>query len=264
MTSERPAADPPIIDSHVHVGISKYRPVEELVVEMERNFIDKAVLVQFAENSDNSYLVDCLNRYPTRFAAVGIVDVSAKGAAKELRQWVTKGIGGLRLAGNSRSPGKEPYAIWATMEELGVVASVEGTLAEMTAPELEDVIARFPGLKIRLEHLGSPDVTEPAPYEAYQKLLRLASYQNVYLAFSAFYWFSREEYPYRDVLPFARLAYEAFGAKRIVWASDWPLVEEYEGYARTLRLANDLIDFDSPDDQAWILGKTASHLWRFI
>ncbi len=254
-----------IVDSHVHVGLAKYQPVEDLIAVMETHGVAKAVLVQYGGNTDNTYLGECVRRFPGWFATVGIVDTTQPDAVDRLARWVEEeGIGGLRLPVTARSPGADSYAIWARMEALGIVASVTGNLEEMSSPETEEIIRRFPKLKVRLEHMGwYPDVTEEPPYPTYRHFLRLGAYPNVYMMYSAFYGWSRESYPYRDTLPFVRLVYEAFGAGRIMWASDWPPVEEYEGYAKVLAMGLEEIPCDSEEDRAWIMGRTAEVVWGF-
>jgi L-fuconolactonase len=261
-----------IVDGHLHVGLAKYRPVEDLLKVMEQHGVARAVLVQFIGNIDNTYLSECLRRFPGRFAAIGIVDTAQPDAIDRLRMWVReRGISGLRLPATTRSPGADPDAIWAAMEELGIVASITATsltsndgLATMTSPAFEDLVRRFPRLKFRLEHLGwYPNVAEPPPYAEYRRFLRLADYPNTYTTWSSFYDFSREPYPYRDVLPFLKMTYQAFGARRIMWGSDWPLIEQHEGYARALAFALNELPVDSEEDRAWILGKTAESLYRF-
>ena len=45
-----------IVDTHCHTGTNKYEPVEALMFHMEQANVSKAVLIQHAGNTDNSYL----------------------------------------------------------------------------------------------------------------------------------------------------------------------------------------------------------------
>jgi predicted TIM-barrel fold metal-dependent hydrolase len=154
------------------------------------------------------------------------------------------------------------YDIWAKIAELNIVASVSGRLPDFIHPRFEELILSLPDLKLRIEHMGYPDITEKPPYPQYSRLMSLAKYPNVYIKFSGFYAYSKESYPYHDTIPFIQLAYEAFGANRIMWASDFPPVASYEGYSKALEML-DRIPFFTASDRDWILGKTAMSLWRF-
>ena len=50
---------------------------------------------------------------------------------------------------------------------------------------------------------------------------------------------------------------EAFGPQRMMWGSDYPLVNQREGYQRALNLTMDELKSRSDEDRAWIFGKTA-------
>ena len=257
-----------IVDSHVHVGLKKYEPVEVLLEQMEQNGIQKALLVQYGGNYDNSYIAECLKKYQGRFSGVAIVDTNQPDAPEKLEYWVKEhGFEGIRIRANVTSPGdnkdeKPLRAIWEKIAQLGIVASVSGRLADFIHPRFEEIIRSILDLKLRIEHMGYPDLTENPPYPQYNRLMNLAMYPNVYIKFSGFYAYSKEPYPYDDTIPFIKLAYDAFGAKRIMWASDFPPVASYEGYAKALEMV-DRVPFFTKSDKDWILGKTALLLWRF-
>ena len=252
-----------IVDSHVHVGLKKYEPVEVLLEQMKQNGIQKALLVQYGGNYDNSYIAECLGSFQRRFSGIAIVDTNQPDAQEKLEYWVKEhGFEGIRIRANVISPGDNKYAIWEKIAELDIVASVSGRLEDFTHPLFEEILRSVPDLKLRIEHMGYPDVTEKPPYPRYSRLMNLARHPNVYIKFSGFYAYSKEPYPYSDTIPFIKLAYEAFGAKRIMWGSDFPPVASHEGYAKALGMV-DKIPFFTESDKVWILGKTALSLWRF-
>ncbi|MHC4638486.1 MAG: amidohydrolase family protein, partial [Planctomycetota bacterium] len=239
--------------------VEKYEPVEILLKQMKKNGVQKALLVQYGGNDDNSYIAECLTEYQGRFSGVAIVNTNKSDAPEKLEYWVKEqGFEGLRIRADVTK-----YAIWEKIAELNIVASVSGRLPDFIHPRFEAIILSLPNLKLRIEHMGYPDVTEKPPYPQYSRLMSLATkYPNVYIKFSGFYAYSKEPYPYNDTIPFIQLAYEAFSAKRIMWASDFPPVASYEGYSKALEMV-DRMPFFTESDKDWILGKTALSLWRF-
>jgi Tat protein secretion system quality control protein TatD with DNase activity len=43
-----------IIDTHCHIGLHKYEPVETLLFHMQRAGVEQAVFIQYMGNTDNA------------------------------------------------------------------------------------------------------------------------------------------------------------------------------------------------------------------
>jgi predicted TIM-barrel fold metal-dependent hydrolase len=63
-------------------------------------------------------------------------------------------------------------------------------------------------------------------------------------------------------VPLIRIAYEAFGARRLMWASDVPTVLRLCTYHQTLAHVRGL-EFLTEWDKQWIFGQTALNVMRF-
>jgi predicted TIM-barrel fold metal-dependent hydrolase len=74
---------------------------------------------------------------------------------------------------------------------------------------------------------------------------------------------SAEPYPYKDSQQQIKRLYDAFGAKRLMAGSDWPLVEKFCTYKEAIDLAREHFAFLSPEDRRWICGLTAQQVWPF-
>ena len=144
----------PIVDTHCHATPYWFEPVEILLDQMTRNDVDHAVLIQINGVFDNSYLVECLRRFPGRFSGVGMVDVGSADAPEHLAEFPSLGLEGVRLNAANRSPGNDPLAIWRKAEELGLIVSCGGQLEAFASPGFEEIIKTLPNLKVIIEHLG--------------------------------------------------------------------------------------------------------------
>ena len=82
-----------------------------LICQMDLCDVKRAVLVQHRGQYDNTYLLKCAERFPGRFAVVGMIDTSCIDAPATLEKWSTQGITGLRLDASSRSPGKYQFTV---------------------------------------------------------------------------------------------------------------------------------------------------------
>ena len=110
-----------IVDTHCHIGLHKYEPVESLLYHMQKSGVDKAVFIQYGGNSNNKYMIDSMAAHPGQFQAAMIVKSSDDGSA--IRKWSDQGIVGIRLPAASQAEGSDPLIQWRTAAELGLVVS---------------------------------------------------------------------------------------------------------------------------------------------
>ncbi len=269
------------IDAHLHVWrattnypnptvthISPYShvPVEVLKQYMDEYEITGAVLVQpLFPGTDNSYVADCAAAEPDKFAAVCVVDPADPDAPKQLRYWVEeRGCRGIRI--RPRIPGEEKtfgdpltFPLWKQAIASNAVVSVLANPSHL--PTLAALAARFPQANIIIDHYAHPDVTRGVDSPEIQKLLAFAEYPNVYIKATGYYYFSREMYPWKDCWDLARAVYERFGARRMIWGSDFPHVLLNSGYRRNLLLQERFFDFLSPADLQLLMHGNAARLY---
>jgi L-fuconolactonase len=258
-----------IVDSHCHVSTNWYEPVESLLFQMERNGVEHAVLIQMQGQSDNSYQVDCVRRYPGLFASVVIVDAARADAPETLALLAEEGASGVRFTAITRSAGEDPLAIWRAAARLGLAVSCGGTAAEFASPGFAALVSDLPELPIVIEHLGSvnrPEVDD-AERAARRGALALSRYPNVYVKVPGLGEFCPRALPVTEPVPFAQpepplleLTLEAFGPRRMMWGSDYPPVSAREGYLNALRLPRErfaAMPDVTDEDLDWIFGRAA-------
>lgn len=258
----------PLIDAHVHVGLTKYQPLENFRADMDSHGVDGAVLVQYVGHYDNSYLIDCVRQDPTRYTAIAMIDLESTSATDEVARLARNPeISGVRLWASTRSPGADPHAIWRALAEHGLVATVRGPIDDIIDPEFVDIVEQFPGLHFRLEHLGFFRFSSTVEARKdFDEFLELARRPNTSTMWSGFYDFSATPYPHPDATPFLRDAVAAFGANRIAWSGDWnrpDLTDDFgpDDYANTIRHVKQA-DFLSDQDREWIFGQTTATIFR--
>jgi len=269
-----------IIDTHLHVWSSDYdrypvsdgKPsgedgsVEFLNGKMDEAGVDRAVIVQPRHYLfDNSYVADTLKRYPGRFAAVGLVDQFERGAADGLEALVKEhGFSGLRIhltrpEHPSMWAGPDQDAIWNKASELGVGFISHGP--SHLYPDIEPIIARHPDVPIALDHNGGAPRIEEPPFPKLQHVLDLAKYPNVYVKLTP----HKEQlpFPYRDTHGCFKRIYDAFGPQRLMWGSNFPGVMRETGYAPSVEMFRDHIEWLTDDDKEWLFEKTAASIYSF-
>jgi L-fuconolactonase len=274
-----------IVDTHTHAGINWFEPVEMLIHQMNLNGVEKAVLVQHGVPQygtyDHIYLFECVERFPGRFAVVVIVDVTKPDALDKLEGYKNQGATGIRLNPGQRSPGDDPLAIWRKADELGLVVSSMGGIADTSSDEFSDLVAQFPNLPIVIEHMagGGEGAAFPAngpgpqpPYTAYKKALELAKHPNTYMKLHGTGELSRRPNAlnprfgfdfFDSIPPLVEMARDAFGPQRLMWGSDYPPVSQREGYRNALLGVLDHPAFSTQEDREWVMSRTALSVFKF-
>jgi L-fuconolactonase len=243
--------------------------VEVLLHQMDANRVEKATLVQVRGQFDNRYLIECVRRFPARFCALVGVDTDSPDAPELLAHWVGEGAVGVRLGPAVRSPGSDPLLIWRRAAELGIPVSAFGSPDEFTSRRFEEVLTELPNLPIIIEHLGRIGRDEAPPYPTFRKILALARYPNAYVKVHGLGEICPRPMPFpqpmrfESVPPYMEMAYDAFGADRMMWGSDFPPVAGREGYRNALRWTMEHIPVRNDADREWIFGRTALSLFTF-
>jgi L-fuconolactonase len=108
--------------------------------------------------------------------------------------------------------------------------------------------------------MADSPIDRPAELE---KLLALKRYPKLFVKISHTWSLSKQPFPFRDTWPQVKKLYDTFGPQRLMWATDWPIVNTRASYAQALALVKDEMDFLNTEDKAWILSKTIEQVWPF-
>jgi predicted TIM-barrel fold metal-dependent hydrolase len=277
-----------VIDTHVHVwplddapghrpaenakvrAPKEAAPVEWLVQDMNKFGIDHCVLVQSsAFGWDNTYMVECLERYPGKFKAIGLVDPENPDNARDLERWMDRGLSGFRF--HPLYYDKEPRGPWwvdaPVNDALWVAAESKGAIMQFHmwpkhAPALARMIERHPNVRVIVDHIGKPDVTEPEPYPSFDPVLALAKYPSVHAKIGDYQIASKQDYPWRDTWPFVRLLADRFRATRMMWGTGYPRTARIVPLAQALEYVRGLPCW-GPGDLEQVLGETPRKLFGF-
>jgi L-fuconolactonase len=273
------AAPTPLIDSHVHVwkhdaafpfATGTTPPAEDASVDqllelMQANQVLRTVLIQVIHYRwDNRYLASVLKRYPGTFRGVCRVDPQDPAAPDHLsRLTEVDGFHGVRLSPAAsaegdwiRSPLMPP--LWRRCAQLKVPMTILAPVTRM--PDLGPLIEQNHSLFVVIDHMADCPVDRP---DQLQMLLDLARYPRVYVKISHMWSLSKQPYPYPDAVTQVKRLYDTFGAKRLMWGTDWPISLKQLSYEKAVALYRDHLGFLPADDREQILSKTVQQVWPF-
>ena len=288
--SARPAAPAgPVVDTHIHLfdpdkfpyhPLATYRPpaqtLESYVAFIREAGIDHAVIVHPEPyQDDHTYLEYCFAHEPSPgfFKGTCLFDPIDPATPLRMEALVRKHPGrivALRIHANHkpgtpptttgairdrdlRSPAMRPA--WRKAQELGL--AVQMHFIPYYAPEIGALAGEFPETTVILDHLARAGEGTPAEYD---QVLKLARHPRIVMKYSAVRYSSKQDYPYRDVRPLVRRAYDAFGPDRIVWGGLGMNTGEFK---RQSALLEQMFDFAPASARARIRGGNAMRIYRF-
>ncbi|MCD1636892.1 amidohydrolase [Martelella mediterranea] len=206
--------------------------IAQYISEMEAAGVSKAAMVQSATTYgyDNSYAADSVCANADRFAGIYTIDVAAPDAVQVINRLREQRMAGLRLFGAGstvQSDGRwmiapETYPVWELMADIDMPVCIQTT--RIGLPVVEEILERFPEVKIVLDHLGRPDLTDGAPYTNAGPLWALSRFSNLYLKVTPRTFDLSEKAPATPDTFFPKLVSE-YGANRIAWGSNFPANE---------------------------------------
>ena len=267
-----------IVDTHVHYTQppNADRPhalplggvvpitVEEVVARAWEAGIDRVVQVTPSPlGSDNRYSFEGHVRRPDAVCGViGRFDAFAPGLRERLRGFMAQpGAVGVRFTLHH-----DWAAGWldaGTLAPLFVAAQDLGVPVFLYAPDQAVQLARvardYPQLRIVVDHTAlrhGPGRGVADNFARWHEVIALARMPNVWMKVSYFPEAAAESeaWPYPTALRRFRELYEAVGAARMVWGSNFPVVEHLCPYRQAVDFVREACDFLAPQDRAAILG----------
>jgi L-fuconolactonase len=267
-----------IIDSHVHVW--KHDPKypfapganvpardatpEMLLALMKANGVSKTVIIQVIHYKyDNRYALDVLRQYPGTFRGVCRVDPVDPASPDHLSYWTEQGFHGVRISPAADGSGdwfRGPLmpSLWKRCQDLKVPMTVLAPITRM--PDVVPLMDRTPELTLVIDHMADCPIDQP---EQLEKLIALRRYPNVFVKISHTWSISKQPYPWLDAQQYVKRLYDAYGPQRLMWATDWPILETWTTYDKALSVVRDEMKFLNAKDKEWMLSKSVEAVWPF-
>ena len=271
------------IDAHSHIwtrDTEKYRlaagyfranmdppsfTVEELQTNMKQIDVNRVVLIQMSfYGFDNSYMLDAIRDNPGMFSGVAVVDQDALRPDLTMIELKNQGVRGFRIY-----PKNKPPKNWLDGEAMRTMFDT-GTKERLqmcclinpdALPALDRMCRDFPETPVVIDHICRIGVSGKVMESDVKALCDMAAHKNVTVKISAFYALGRKTPPYHDLAPLIKRVHEAYGAERLMWASDAPF-QVVGGH--THKASIDLIhglEFLSADDKEQVLTKTSERVF---
>jgi L-fuconolactonase len=129
---------------------------------------------------------------------------------------------------------------------------------------LEPLLRRLeqrPGLKVVIDHAGKPDIAAGNQLEWSARLASIASRTTAMCKLSGLVTEARQHWRAEDLAPFVQHIIKVFGADRVMWGSDWPVLNVASDYRAWRTAAEQLVAELPTRDRDRIFGGTAAQFY---
>ena len=235
---------------------------EKLIALGKTEDVTRHVLISHGpyHGFNNDYYVFAAKKYTGVFAIVGAMDPRLDLIPARMIANHQLGITGYRILPNNNTDWLQA-APMQTMWRTGAAERI--AMCPLIDPKyvagLGPMCKTFPDTTVVIDHCARIDTRHETELN---DLCALAKHKKVHVKISAFYAFGKKQPPYDEQIPKIKRLFEAFGPRRLMWASDCPYQLGGDNtYAASIGLVRDRLDFVSAEDKQWILRRTAEKVF---
>jgi len=249
------------LDSHIHVwgdgsppfaydnpppeALAAICDADKFIATARNAGISAALIVQpINYKFDHSYVTSVLEKYPKFFKGMALAkpDIKPSEVKEYLSELKNQGYVALRFnpyLWTGSMADESGKAIYKEAGNLGMSVGVmcfKGLPGHV--PDIKALLEHSPRTKLIIDHwgffrqpaTGGTDPNTKISEEAWQDLLELSKYPQVYVKLSALFRVSGEPSDYEDLKPRLQDLLTNYGADRLMWGSDYPYALVNGGY----------------------------------
>ena len=240
----------------------------DLQPQREAAGVQFSVLVQAAPSEQETRYLFALARYdPAVVGVVGWVDLEAADASARIDALVHDGNGllcGIRpMVQDIGDPGwlARPSLDRAFDSLVRHDLAFDALVGITQFPALLQRLQRHPGLRVVLDHAGKPAIADGDFRPWANAIDTLAQQPQVHCKLSGLLSQLNDEMHEAAIEPYVGHLFLRFGARRLMWGSDWPVLTTRTDYVHWLRFARRLTARYAPDHGDALFGNNAARFY---
>jgi L-fuconolactonase len=240
--------------------------MSDLSPYLANNRIEGTILVQAAPTeAETMFMLGIAESTQMVRGVVGWIDFNAADAAVRIDA----------LAGQKLLVGLRPMVQDIPDDDWLIRAGLAPSLTAMTRhglvfdalvlprhlPRLLQVIDRHGDLQFVLNHCAKPQLATGDITEWKQQIAQLARRPNIVCKLSGLVTEARADWQLADLRPAVDHVCACFGPQRLLWGSDWPVVDLAGGYTRWFAAAETVLADLSSAEKADVFGGNAARIY---
>ena len=249
------------IDNNMKILQKDHLP-EHVAQTFQRNGVDGCIAVQAeASEFETRFLVELAATHPVIRGVVGWVDLTSKDVVKRLSSFTHHTI----IKGYRHIVQSEADDFMQRTDFRNGIAALmdyrytyDILIYPRQLPAAVNLVKAFPEQAFILDHCAKPVIKDHQLTGWKEHITELARYPNVFCKLSGLIteaswksWSPKDFYPYLDVV------FEQFGATRLMFGSDWPVMLLSGMYVQWKSLLEKYMQGFIPDDRDSVFGGTA-------
>jgi len=240
--------------------------LSDLAPHLSATHIEGTILVQAAPTeAETMFLLDIAENAEVIRGVVGWTDFDAADAMARIDALAARNLlVGLRpmvqdiddddwLLGPALTP------LLAAMARNGLV--FDALMLPRHLPRLLRVVGRHPDLEFVLDHCGKPRLAAGEIADWQRDIALLAEHPNIVCKLSGLVTEAAPDWQIADLSRAVDHVRAYFGSRRMLWGSDWPVVNLAGGYAKWLAAAENLLADLAPNQKAGVFGGNAARIY---
>ncbi|MFG6488499.1 amidohydrolase family protein [Roseateles sp. BYS78W] len=243
----------------------------DLAPLLQATGVEATVLVQSLPSvADTHWMLSVAAETPWVLGVVGWVDFKAPDAAEQIetlaRNPLLKGLRPMLqdLPDNDWIADRACDAAAEAMQRHGLV--FDALVLPRQLRGLRRFASRHPGLSIVIDHAAKPFIASGDVEPWFADMTTLAALPNVHCKVSGLLTEAGERRDAGALQPYVQALWVIFGPGRLLWGSDWPVLNLAGDYAGWWQLAHELAQrlypSPQPDDLRALFGGNAARLYH--
>jgi L-fucono-1,5-lactonase len=240
--------------------------LSDLAPHLAAACIEGTILVQAAPTeAETMFLLDIAEKAEVVRGVVGWTDFEAAGAVARIDALAARNLMvGLRpmvqdIADDDWLLGPALAPCLSAMARNGL--ALDALVLPRHLPRLLRVVDSHPDLQFVLDHCAKPRLASGEIAIWQRDLALVAKYPNIVCKLSGLVTEAAPDWQIADLRHAVDHVRACFGPRRMLWGSDWPVVDLAGGYARWFAAAETLLADLSPDDKGDIFGINAARVY---
>lgn len=272
----------PIIDTHQHFW--KYDPVrygwiddsmhiiqrdflpDDLKPALDENGVSSCIAVQTEQNeSGTEFLLQLARAYAFIKGVIGWVDLSAVNAAERIRHFATdskfKGVRHTAWDNHGEFLLEEDFLRGVShLEQHHLVYEI--LVFDYQLAAAVEMVNHFPNQVFVLNHLGKPDFSAPPDASWKKHIYALASHEKVFCKLSGMFSVPGVEPTIAQIFEYFDILKNAFGEKRLLFGSDWPLCVISGSYNKSKSIIEKYFSLNASHPVSQVMAANAIKVYR--
>ncbi len=273
-----------IIDAHQHywrMDRGVYDWIDESISGLRRDYlpvhlehylaplgIDGTILVQASETvTENGFLLEVAEASERVCGIVAWLDLESPDAVATLEQLsrtsLVKGVRPVLQGIEETDWILRPRVLDALRHLPDLGLRFDALIVPRHLDTIATLIDRVPELSIVVDHAAKPIIANGASPDVHWKrgMARLAESENVHCKLSGIAFEQGRGWTTQGLRPVSDHLLATFGPERLMWGSDWPVLEHVGSYLQWFDCVKGLISDCDATGQAAILGETAARFY---